>query len=199
MFDSCSKNHIWTWQILRIVPVRRMFCPLWSHDWAVDIECMWLCQDETDQICTLQVHCARLFYENLVPSHTIYDVECPDHSFRKFTEDGHYLISFSRNNQDLIVYRPRWLSFCCKEDNCIHDLPQKAKRFESFFTELYTVSLASNNELICKDFFLYLESNQFGVFVTSTAPLHDAPSSGEAVPGIPSIDKITFHLLRWVL
>ncbi|XP_030513873.1 light-mediated development protein DET1 isoform X1 [Rhodamnia argentea] len=142
------------------------------------------------------VHCARLFYENLVPSHTIYDVECPDHSFRKFTEDGHYLISFSRNNQDLIVYRPRWPSFCCKEDNCIHDLPQKAKRFESFFTELYTVSLASNNELICKDMFLYSESNQFGVFVTSTAPLHDAPSSGEAVPGIPSIDKITFHLLR---
>ncbi|XP_030470851.2 light-mediated development protein DET1 isoform X1 [Syzygium oleosum] len=142
------------------------------------------------------VHCARLFYENLVPSHTIYDIECPDHSFRKFTEDGHYLISFSRNNQDLIVYRPRWPSFCCKEENCMHDLPQKAKRFDSFFTELYSVSLASNNELICKDFFLYLGSNHFGVFVTSTAPLHDAPSSGEAVPGIPSIDNITFHLLR---
>lgn len=142
------------------------------------------------------VHRARLFYENMVPSHTIYDVECPDYSFRKFTEDGRYLISFSRNNQDLIVYRPRWLSFCCKEENCMHDLPQKAKKFESFFTELYTVSLASGNEQICKDCFLYLESNQFGVFVTSTALLHDAPSSGEAVPGIPSIDKITFHLLR---
>ena len=145
----------------------------------------------------LQVHCARRFYENLVPSCTIYDVECPDHSFRKFTDDGQYLISFSRNNQDLIVYRPTWLSFSCKEEDCdSYDLPLKAKRFESFFTQLYCVSLASSNEFICKDFFLYMESNQFGLFATSTAQIHDAPATGGAVQGIPSIEKITFHLLR---
>ncbi|KAJ9680964.1 hypothetical protein PVL29_020063 [Vitis rotundifolia] len=153
------------------------------------------------QICTpapgTSVHCARRFYENLVPSCTIYDVECPDHSFRKFTDDGQYLISFSRNNQDLIVYRPTWLSFSCKEEDCdSYDLPLKAKRFESFFTQLYCVSLASSNEFICKDFFLYMESNQFGLFATSTAQIHDAPATGGAVQGIPSIEKITFHLLR---
>lgn len=143
------------------------------------------------------VHCARRFYENLVPSYTIYDVECPDHSFRKFTDDGQYLISFSRNQQYLIVYRPTWLSFSCKEEDCItHDLPPKAKRFESFFTQLYSVSLASCNELICKDFFLYMESNQFGLFATSTAQIHDAPATGGAVQGVPFIEKITFHLLR---
>uniref|UniRef100_A0A7N2MV30 Light-mediated development protein DET1 n=1 Tax=Quercus lobata TaxID=97700 RepID=A0A7N2MV30_QUELO len=153
------------------------------------------------QICTpapgTSVHCARRFYENLVPSFTIYDVECPDHSFRKFTDDGQYLISFSRNNQDLIVYRPTWLSFSCKEEDCdSHDLPSKARRFESFFTQLYSVSLASCNELICKDFFLYMDSNQYGIFATSTVPSQDAPATGGAIPGFPSIEKMTFHLLR---
>ncbi|CAJ2650787.1 unnamed protein product [Trifolium pratense] len=153
------------------------------------------------QICTpapgTTVHHARRFYENLVPSYTIYEVECPDHSFRKFTEDGQYLISFSRNYQELIVYRPRWLSYSCNDEDCDkHDLPSKARRFDSFFTQLYCVPLASCNELICKDFFLYMESNQFGLFATSTAQIHDAPAVGGAVQGVPSIEKITFHLLR---
>uniref|UniRef100_A0A5B7A0W9 Putative light-mediated development protein DET1 isoform X2 n=1 Tax=Davidia involucrata TaxID=16924 RepID=A0A5B7A0W9_DAVIN len=151
------------------------------------------------QICTpapgTSIHCARRFYENLVPSCTIYDVECPDHSFRKFTDDGQYLISFSRNNQDLIVYRPTWLSFSYKEEDC-RDLPLKAKRFESFFTQLYCVPLASSSEVICKDFFFYIESNQFGLFATSTAQSHEAPAVGGAIQGVPSIEKITFHLLR---
>ncbi|XP_058105205.1 light-mediated development protein DET1 isoform X5 [Magnolia sinica] len=143
------------------------------------------------------VHCARQFYENLVPNCTIYNVDCPDHSFRKFTDDGQYLISISRNHQDLIVYRPTWLSFSCKEENChSHDLPPKAKRFDSFFTQLYCVSLASSNELICKDFFLYVESNQFGLFATSTVQIQDAPATGGAIDGVPSIEKITFHLVR---
>lgn len=116
---------------------------------------------------------------------------------RKFTDDGQYLISFSRNHQELIVYRPRWLSFSCKDEDCDkHDLPSRAKRFDSFFTQLYCVALASCNELICKDFFLYMESNQFGLFSTSTAQIHDAPAVGGAVHGVPSIEKITFLLLR---
>eukprot|EP00257_Ricinus_communis_P016591 XP_015574807.1 light-mediated development protein DET1 isoform X1 [Ricinus communis] len=140
------------------------------------------------------VHCARQFYENLVPSYTIYDVECPDHSLRKFTDDGQYLISFSRSHQELIVYRPKWLSYSCKGEHC--DLPSRANRFDSFFTQLYCVSLASSNEVICKDFFLYVESSQFGVFATSTAQFHDTPAIGGAIQGVPSIERITFHLLR---
>ncbi|XP_074286783.1 light-mediated development protein DET1 isoform X2 [Silene latifolia] len=143
------------------------------------------------------IHRCRQFYENLVPSYTIYDVECPDHCFRKFTEDGRYLISFSRNLQELIVYRPAWLSFSCSGQDCdAHDLPLRANKFESFFTQLYCVSLASSNELICKDFFLYMEAYKFGLFATSTAQPHDAPATGGAVQGVPSIEKITFHLLR---
>jgi len=145
----------------------------------------------------LQVNLVRQFYENLVPSCTVFDVDCPDHSFRKFTDDGKYLISFSRNHQDLIVYRPIWLTFSCKGEGCdLHDLPPKAKKFDSFFSQLYCVSLASSNELICRDFFLYMESHQFGLFATSTAPSHNIPAPEGAVNGVPSIEKITFHLLR---
>ncbi|KAF6156810.1 hypothetical protein GIB67_033279 [Kingdonia uniflora] len=136
------------------------------------------------------VHFARRFYENIVPSYTIYNVDCPDHSFRKFTDDGQYLISFSRNHQDLIVYRPTCLSFCTNNTDSDY-LPPKANRFGSFFTQLYSISLASNNEFICKDFFLYVESNRFGLFATQTAP---APAP--AIQGVPSIEKITFHLVR---
>ncbi|GAB4833075.1 acid phosphatase det1 [Ancistrocladus abbreviatus] len=143
------------------------------------------------------VHCARQFYENLVPSYTIYDVECPDLSFRKFTDDGLYLISFSRNHPKLIVYRPAWLSFSCDGQDCdTHDLPLKAKKFESFFTQLYCISLALSNEPICKDFFLYMERNQFGLFATSSGQIHDAPPTEGAVQGIPLIETITFHLVR---
>lgn len=148
------------------------------------------------------VNNARRFYENIVPSYTLYNVDFPDHSFRKFTDDGHFLISFSRNHQDLIVYRPKWLSFSYKDeeekDGCddSHDLPSKARRFDSFFTQLYCVSLASSNEFICKDFFLYVESNQFGLFATQTAQVYDAPNVEGAIHGVPSVEKITFHLVR---
>nr|XP_011468775.1 PREDICTED: light-mediated development protein DET1 isoform X1 [Fragaria vesca subsp. vesca] len=145
------------------------------------------------------VHYARRFYENLVPNFTIYEVDCPDHLFRKFTDDGQYLICFSRNHQKLIVYRPTWLSYSCKGDcasSC--DLPPKARRFESFFKQLYSVSLpSSSNELICKDFFLYMESNRYGLFATSTAQSPEpTPVGGGALLSVPSIETITFHLLR---
>lgn len=43
-----------------------------------------------------------------------------------------------------------------------------------------------------------MESNQFGLFATSTTQNHDAPVGG-AVQGVPSIEKITFHLLRFAI
>ena len=119
----------------------------------------------------LQIHRARQFYENLVPSYTIYDIECSDHSFRKFTSDGNYLICFSRSYRELIVYRHRWLSYCYKGEDCeCNDLPQKAKNFESYFSHLYSIPLTSSNEFTYKEFFLYMENHQFGIVATSTAP-----------------------------
>ncbi|KAK8962854.1 hypothetical protein KSP40_PGU018853 [Platanthera guangdongensis] len=102
----------------------------------------------------------------------------------------------SRSHQELIVYRPTWLSFSFKGEDCNSALPQKAKRFESFFIQLYTVSLAMGNEFICKDFFLYLETSEFGLFATSTAQNHDVPSTEGTVNGVPCVEKITFHLVR---
>lgn len=143
------------------------------------------------------IYRVRQFYENLVPSCTIYDIESPDHSIKKFTSDGQYLICFSRSHQDLIVYRHRWLNFGCKGEDCDYDdLPPKAKNFDSYFSHLYSLTLTSGTDLICKDFFLYTENNQFGVVATSTAPDQDAPVSEGAIQGVPSIEKITFFLVR---
>ncbi|KAL5719344.1 acid phosphatase det1 [Ranunculus cassubicifolius] len=137
---------------------------------------------------TTNVHSCRRLYENIVPDATIYDIDSPDHLFRKFTDDGNYLISFSRNHQDLIVYRPTWPSFSTSE------YPHKAKRFDTFFTPLYSVTLATNNEFICKDFFLYFDKHQFGLFATQTPQIYN--NGGAAVQGIPSIEKMTFYLIR---
>ena len=144
-----------------------------------------------------QVNTVRQFYENLVPSYTIYDIDCPDYSFRKFTDDGKYLVAFSRNHQDLIVYRPIWLTYSCTEECDSHDLPPKAKKFDSFFKQLYSIPLASSNEYICKDFFLYMECHQFGLFATSTAQSNDSTAAEGAIHGVPSIEKITFYLVRY--
>ncbi|OAE26443.1 hypothetical protein AXG93_815s1040 [Marchantia polymorpha subsp. ruderalis] len=144
------------------------------------------------------IHRARELYENIVPGHTVYDVECPDHSFRKFTNDGQYLICFSRNHQDLIVYRPRWLNYCVKgeETDQFSDLPSKSKKFESYFVPLYSVSLASGSDLICKDFFLATDNNIYGVFATTSVPDQSPPPAEGAVPGVPSIEKIAIFLVR---
>ncbi|XP_006643642.1 light-mediated development protein DET1 [Oryza brachyantha] len=142
------------------------------------------------------VNTVRQFYENLFPSYTIFDIDCPDYSFRKFTDDGKYLVAFSRNHQDLIVYRPIWPTFSCNEACDSHDLPPKANKFDSFFKQLYSISLASSNEYICKDFFLYMECHQFGLFATSTAQSNDSSATEGAIHGVPSIEKITFYLVR---
>ncbi|EMS48296.1 hypothetical protein TRIUR3_35072 [Triticum urartu] len=144
----------------------------------------------------IQVNTVRQFYENLVPSYTIYDIDCPDYSFRKFTDDGKYLVAFSRNHQDLIVYRPIWLTFSCHEECDSHDLPANAERFDSFFKQLYSISLASSNEYICEDFFLYMECHQYGLFATSTARSNESSVTEGAIHGVPSIEKITFYLVR---
>lgn len=144
------------------------------------------------------IHRARKLYENIVPNFTVYDVECPDYCFRKFSNDGQYLICFSRDRQDLIVYRHNWLTYCSKGENSEveEELPLKAKKFESYFSLLYSVNLASGDELICKDFFLATDCNVYGIFATATTPVSDAPTAPGAVPGVPSMEKITLYLVR---
>ncbi|EFJ32844.1 hypothetical protein SELMODRAFT_167525 [Selaginella moellendorffii] len=143
-----------------------------------------------------QLQTVRTLYENIVPSHTVYDVECPDHTFRKFTNDGQYLIAFTRSFQHLVVYRFNWLNFCVKGEAEDAELPPKAAKFESFFTELYCVALATGTETICKDFFLTTENGVYGLFATSTGPDADAASVQGAVPGVPSIEKIKILAVR---
>ncbi|KAG0622328.1 hypothetical protein M758_3G089800 [Ceratodon purpureus] len=142
------------------------------------------------------LHRARGFYENVVPSHTVYEVDCPDQWWRRFTNDGQYLVCFSRSSQDLLIYRPLWLSYHSKSE-LNEELPASANKFESHFSLLHRIPLATGvNEVICKDFFLSTENNLYGIFATSTAPDANAPAAAGAVAGVPCIEKITFIIVR---
>ena len=145
-----------------------------------------------------QIHRARLLYENIVPNYTVYGAEYPDYHIKKFTYDGQYLVCFSRNYQNLIVYRFNWFSYCNKGDNSdtLEEVPGKGRKFESYFSLLYSLNLASPNELISKDVFLITDCNCYGIFATSTPQGSDTPVRPTAVPEIPSIEKITFYLVR---
>uniref|UniRef100_A0A453EUW0 Light-mediated development protein DET1 n=1 Tax=Aegilops tauschii subsp. strangulata TaxID=200361 RepID=A0A453EUW0_AEGTS len=139
------------------------------------------------------VNTVRQFYENLVPSYTIYDIDCPDYSFRKFTDDGKYLVAFSRNHQDLIVYRPIWLTFSCHEECDSHDLPANAERFDSFFKQLYSISLASSNEYICS----LVEVRRIGAFCREDDELF-LYSHGQAAQGNSFLPGIKQRLLSYI-
>lgn len=126
----------------------------------------------------------------------MYEVDCPDQWWRRFTNDGQYLICFSKSYQDLLIYRPLWPCYSTTLDGA-HGLPPRFHRFESFFTLLHQIPLARGpNEVICKDFFLSTENSLYGIFATSTAPDPNAVASHGAVPGVPCIEKITFLVVR---
>ena len=145
----------------------------------------------------VQIHRARALYENVVPSHTVYEVDCPDQWWRRFTNDGQYLICFCKTYQDLLIYRPLCPSYCSTLDS-VNELPSKFKKFESYFSLLHQIPLARGpNEVICKDFFLSTENNLYGIFATSTAPDPNAAATNGAVPGVPCIEKITFFIVRF--
>lgn len=131
----------------------------------------------------------------------MYEVDCPDQWWRRFTNDGQYLVCFSRSSQDLLIYRPLWLSYHSKTSEYVDELPAGANKFESHFSLLHRIPLATGlNEGICKDFFLSTENNLYGIFATSTAPdqhnVTPAPATRGAVAGVPCIEKITFLVVR---
>jgi de-etiolated-1 len=144
----------------------------------------------------VQINKTRQLYENIVPSFTVYDVECPEQLWRCFTNDGQYLICFSRNLHDVLIYRPCWLSYCPAPDS-VDELPIKAKKFESYFTLLHQIPLVSGQtELLCKDFFLATENNVYGIFAASTIQDTNPAAATGAVPTVPSVEKTTFFLVR---
>eukprot|EP00850_Spirogloea_muscicola_P009983 SM000057S18413 [mRNA] locus=s57:437159:441728:- [translate_table: standard] len=156
-----------------------------------------------------QVHRARQMYECVTPVAVAFDVEAPDHVVRKFTQDGQYLIAFSRSQQDLLVYRYKGLSFGYRGDDPVQHfsgagggggdgLPPEARTFEGYFVQVYSRPMASvhSGELLCKDFLLTTDSGNFGILALSTAPEPDPSPAPGALPGLPAMDSITFLLVR---
>ena len=99
----------------------------------------------------------------------------------------------------MLLCRPLWLSYQskCEEVGEERPLPPIANKFESYFTLLHHIPLATGvNDVICKDFFLATVNNLYGIFATSIASDSHAPAAASAVAGIPVIEKITFLIVR---
>eukprot|EP00899_Mesostigma_viride_P012278 jgi/Mesvir1/21050/Mv16541-RA.1 len=155
-----------------------------------------------------EINRCRLLYENIVPSHTVYAVKCPDCFIRKFTNDGQYLLCFSRSQQELIVYRYKGVSYSCQDSSIPVDENEEflahCKNFDSYFTLLYTKLLSSGTEVLCKDFLLVTQDGKFVVVASSTPPsqgaqppVPDDSSGADAapIPHVPVMESITFHLI----
>ncbi|GJP53324.1 hypothetical protein CLOM_g12474 [Closterium sp. NIES-68] len=149
-----------------------------------------------------QLHSVRRLYENIVPSHTVYDVESPEHVIRRFSHDGQYLICFSRNGLELIVYRFLWFHYCAQGAAAVAEaeeddhLPPSTRKFEKYFEQLYCAPLGRGSEVLCKDLFLCCEGSALGVFASATPADLSSPPRVGAVKGVPAMESITLHLVR---
>ncbi|KAK3250471.1 hypothetical protein CYMTET_40153 [Cymbomonas tetramitiformis] len=147
------------------------------------------------------VNRARKLYEHITPNAHVHHVECPDLYIKKFTEDGQYLVCFSRCQQDIIIFRFKGLSYCTKGEEAPGSaLPDMAKSFGSYFTRLYSQRLSSGAELLCKDFCLLVRKGEFAIFASCTKEL-DPPRDEEGnlqdnSPLVPTNEQTVLHLVR---
>lgn len=95
----------------------------------------------------------RQLYRHITPNRSIFDVECPAISIKKFTMDGKYLISFSRNQHAVQVYY-------YNKEHSIDNIDSQAS-FNNFFTLKYEIILTYGVELLCKDFCLFTHDHKY--------------------------------------
>eukprot|EP00741_Cyanophora_paradoxa_P012961 tig00020660_g12517.t1 len=148
----------------------------------------------------------RSFYENIVPSTCIANVEYPPHiCARRWSSDGSYLICFNRSLQSVAVYR-----FCWPTSSREDVTRERDGRFETYFTLVYEKNLAGYPEVLCKDFCLMTEGDRFMILASSvpanTGGAHLPPVADQTrvvAPGarepqvnwVPRLERITFYLV----
>eukprot|EP00698_Gefionella_okellyi_P023491 TRINITY_DN8040_c0_g1_i1.p1 TRINITY_DN8040_c0_g1~~TRINITY_DN8040_c0_g1_i1.p1 ORF type:complete len:536 (-),score=49.85 TRINITY_DN8040_c0_g1_i1:120-1727(-) len=149
-------------------------------------------------------HRTRQLYENVFPDTTVSDVVCPSILMRKFTSDGRYLICFSSTLHDLILYRFKGFDGCTQggigDSEYVEDvIPSCAdNKFESYFLKLYESPLTENSQVLCKDFCLLVNQQQFLILVSSSPAQRRDPTAPRVGPAIleSRCENYIFHLVR---
>eukprot|EP00026_Physarum_polycephalum_P003245 Phypoly_transcript_03255.p1 GENE.Phypoly_transcript_03255~~Phypoly_transcript_03255.p1 ORF type:complete len:640 (+),score=100.70 Phypoly_transcript_03255:170-2089(+) len=128
---------------------------------------------------------SRKFYQNIVPNHTVHNVEVPNCHIKKFTSDGEFLFCFTKNSQGIQLYHfkgPRETLW--KDDAAIHE-----KKFESYFTSVYEKFITHGSEVLNRDFCLQTPCGNF-VILASSGP-SSAPSTTTTTHATPLFPNVS--------
>lgn len=113
---------------------------------------------------------SRKFYQNIVPNHTVHNVEVPNCHIKKFTSDGEFLFCFTKNSQGIQLYHFKGPRESLWSDNAaVHE-----KKFESYFTSVYEKFITHGSEVLNRDFCLQTPCGNF-VILASSGPSSAPP------------------------
>eukprot|EP01137_Pigoraptor_chileana_P006366 Opistho-2@50652 len=134
---------------------------------------------------------ARSFYTNVFPNHTLHDVQMPLGIMRKFSPDGHLLLSISRSQHSIKMYR-------FKGPAPAVDHITQANAFDAFFEPHFELSLTSSPEVIHKDFCLFTEGCKFMILASYAPSVNvplEQPRNYDSLTCIANLEDVTFHLV----
>ncbi|KAK9828644.1 hypothetical protein WJX72_001277 [[Myrmecia] bisecta] len=140
----------------------------------------------------------RRLYECFMPTEMVCRIEPPDCHVCKYTPSGEYLVCFGNMQHDLLVYRHTGLHFSTGADEDETWVPPEALAFSSFFQPVYQKMLAHGTEVLCKDFCLVAQREQFLIVASSTPPISNSEGTSEmqsSVQGVPMVASIKFLLV----
>jgi de-etiolated-1 len=123
-------------------------------------------------------HKTRSIYHCIVPNHTEQGVQPPLGFLRKFSPDGRFLLAFSNDQRNILVYDYRGASAAQSlylEDHSEEDI--KTLLFDRFFKLRFSVPVAQNGEYLNRECSLFTEDCQYMIVVSSaTIPEEQHPS-----------------------
>ncbi|GJD07816.1 Light-mediated development protein DET1 [Galdieria sulphuraria] len=157
----------------------------------------------------------RIVYRAIVPNGgATLDVKLPNIIIRRFTPDGKYLVCFSQNQKDLVVYRYVGPHFCTKGPVSDIESMNKEKNhsdilnsFEHFFSLHFQRTVALRSEILCKTFCI-AGLNGTCLIVASWSPPQASSSIDDretvsstsrerpALNFVPCLEKLSLHTVN---
>ncbi|TPX44184.1 hypothetical protein SeLEV6574_g04662 [Synchytrium endobioticum] len=153
----------------------------------------------------------RQCYTAILPNKAIHNIASPPLTFRRFTPDGQYLITFSKHQHALSLYRYNGPPRLNLNDPQVHDRTKHGHTpynglssissvvWDDLFTFIYERVLTAGSELLCKDFCMFT-ANKKHMILSSAVPSPGVPEPPPRYPhsirSITSLDDVTFWIVE---